>query len=115
MAIEVSRLRDAYINGDLEGCVQTHRMNIGHDDYKPETVIFLDGIYQIGCTAANELEGWVDRCILKEGHTTPLHKSDVEWNEDKDEIVVERLYGEVIMLVCSPKMLRLLQNLCRDQ
>ncbi len=115
MAIEVSVLMDAFVNSNIEGCVQVLHMNAGYDDYKPETVIFLDGIYQTGCTSANTSEGWVDRCILKEGHTAPIHKSDVLWDEDKDEILTKRLYGEVLILVCSPKILRLLQEICKDQ
>lgn len=112
-AIEVSTLMDAFINGDIEGCVQIPRVDAGDSDYKPDTVVFLDGAYQTGCVSASASEGWIDRCILKEGHTLPLYKSDVEWDDDKDEIATERRYGKVIVLVCSPKMIRLLQKLSK--
>ena len=112
MASQNTIIEDALINGAIEGCIQIPCVAAGASDYKLGTLVYLDGTLLSNVVSANAAEGWVDRCILKPGHPYAIQLSDVEVNED-NEMQTERLYGNVILLVCSPKMLRLLQEVSK--
>ena len=107
------KLEAAFVCGNIEGCLQTTNVGGGLSDNKPSTLVFLDGNLLSGIVSANTLEGWADRCILKNGHSAAIRFSDVEVN-GAGELQTERLYGGVIILVCSPKILHLLQELSKN-
>ena len=91
-------LRGAIIGTGLfnetEGCIELDKTQPNDSDIGGSTVVFLDGEYQPTCIYANKKEGYI---VTKSKKGTDTKSK-------------ETIKGDVLILFCSDKILKLLKH-----
>lgn len=108
-------LRGAIIGTGLfsetEGCMEVNETS--SNSYAIEdTVVFLNNEYQHACVYANAKEGYIKRLKRKKG--TVLSKSlqvdDLKRTPNTQKPIEETVKGDVLILLCSDKVMKLLRG-----
>lgn len=91
---------------EIEGCMELKETQPNDSNIGIKTIIFLDGKRQPTFIYANAKEGYVKRLKRKEG----TDKGDkTESNPNTKEPIEETVKGDVLILFCSDKILKLLK------
>ncbi len=100
-------LRGAIIGTGLfdetEGCIELDETQPNDSDIGIRTIIFLDGKRQPTFIYANAKEGYIERIKQKRG-------KELETYPDTKEPIKETVKGDVLILFCSEKVLKLLRG-----
>ena len=98
---------------EVEGCIEVNETYDNDSDKGMCTAVILDGHYVHTCIYANTEEGLVKRLKLKEGgFTTKIPQcADIEIDPETGKYVEETVYGDVLILLCSNKVLKLLHHI----
>lgn len=108
-------LRGAIIGTGLfsetEGCMEVNETSSNSYDIA-DTVVFLNNEYQSACTYANAKDGYIKRLKLKKGATVSkvLQGPDLETAPSTKKPIEETVKGDVLILLCSDKIMKLLRH-----
>ena len=97
---------------ELEGCIELNETQPNDSEIGMNTAVLLNGEYQYACVYANRKEGYVKRLKLKKGANTSklLQGEDVEMDSHGKKPIEETVKGDVLILFCSDKVLKLLKR-----
>ena len=97
---------------EMEGCIELNETQPNDSDIGIKTIVFLDGERQSTFIYANAKEGYVKRLRQKKG--TDMLKSvqgkELETIPGTKEPIKETVKGDVLILFCSDKVLKLLRG-----
>ena len=96
---------------EIEGCMEVNETSSNSYDIA-DTAVFLDNKYQHACVYANAKEGYVKRLKLKKGATISkgLQGTDLEADTNTKKPIEETVKGDVLILLCSDKIMELLKR-----
>lgn len=102
------------LSGIFDGCILLNETFDVDSDEGASTAIFLDGKYQNRAIAASANLDIVDRYKLKDmskDGQLSVNKDDLEFDINKDKLVIERVHGNVQILLCSEPVLKLIHTI----
>lgn len=106
-AIITSKLFD-----EMEGCIELPNTQPSDTYIGQNTVVFMDNEYQPTCINANAREGYVKRLKTKKWVATSksLQANETENITNTKNTIEETVKGDVLVLFCSEKVLKLLKH-----
>lgn len=92
---------------ELEGCIELNETQPNDSNIGIKTIVFLDGKRQPTFIYANTKEGYVKRLKRKEGTDKG---GKLERDPNTKNPIEETVKGDVLILFCSDKILKLLKR-----